>query len=226
MARQVSGLMIAMVVASASVFAQSDGLAFLEWTRTQAEAIGRSMRVDGRVGGAFDLRVIRTERSYNYKLRATLMTSDVIRATARLLQLARGLSNDEAAGLVAEAEAAGDLVVMLEIDPREGSGVIPPDMVVLLRPKDGDERSAIRGRVTPALRDVRALGGTLRRDYAYEQVWVVFPLSEERADALAGARVENLEVVVRIYDKEGRVSWPIPDSLRLRKAARQLVVTP
>jgi hypothetical protein len=185
------------------VAAQTDpSLAFLEWTRQRAEEIGRSMREDGRVGGAFDLRVIRTERSYNYKLRATLMTPEVIRATARLAQLSTALTKDETVGLVREAEAAGDLVVMLEIDPREGSGVVPLDWVVLLRPKDGTEDSAIRGTVVPRLRSVRALAGTFRRDYAYEQLWAVFPLKDERGGALVAPGVTHLEVVVRIHDKE------------------------
>jgi hypothetical protein len=193
--------------------AQSDaGDAYLKWSRQQAETIGRATRVDGRVGGAFDLRVIRTERSYNYKLRATLMTPDVIRASARLMQLADALTDDQAAALVKDAEQAGDLVVMFEVDPREGSGVIPLDMVVLLRPK-GAEEPALRGTLTPALRNARALAGAYRRDYAYEQFWAVFRL-DDRARAIFGPSVSEMEFVVRIYDKEGRVSWRIPDTLR------------
>lgn len=210
----------AVVVSTLTAAAQVDpSLAFLDWTRQRAEALGRSMRVDGRVGGVFDLRVIRTERSYNYKLRATLMTPDVIRATARLIQLSNGLTTDEAIALAREAEGAGDLVVLLEIDPREGSGVIPPDVVVLLRPRNGEEDTAIRGTVAPKLREVRALAGAFRRDYAYEQVWAVFSLNGERSLALIAPDVTHIEVVVRIHDKEGRVSWPMPESLRSRKPA-------
>ena len=207
------------LLAAAVGYAQEGGSAnYLHWSRQQAEAVGRSTRVDGRVGGAFDFRVLRTERSYNYKLRATLMTPDVIRATARLAQLSNGLSNEEAAALVTEAEQAGDLVIMFEIDPREGSGVVPLDMLVLLRPK-GAEDPVIRGALTPTLRNVRALAGAYRRDYAYEQFWAVFQL-DERSLALLAPGVSEFEFVVRIYDKEGRVSWRVPDALRRRAAKR------
>ena len=201
--------------------AQSDAsLDYLRWTRQQAEGASQSMRVNGQVGGSFDLRIIRTERSYNYKLRATLMTPDVIRGTARLLQLSNGLTNDQAVELVKEAETAGDLVVMFEIDPREGSGVVPLDMVVLLRPKGGDGGTAIGGTLVPALRNIRALSGGFRRDYAYEQFWAVFPLREDRGAALLAPNVADAELVVRIYDKEGRVSWAIPSALRARKQSQ------
>ena len=44
---------------------------YLRWSLKQAEEIGKSMRVTGRVGGLLDGRVIHTEESYNFKLRAT-----------------------------------------------------------------------------------------------------------------------------------------------------------
>jgi len=49
----------------------------------------------------------------------------VIQATARLLQLSERLSDGQVEELVREATAAGDVVILVEIDPREGSGVIP-----------------------------------------------------------------------------------------------------
>ena len=211
-----AGAATVMTALALSVSAQPDDQ-YLKWTRERAEGIGRQFRVDGRVGGIFDLRVIRTERSFNYKLRATLLTPDVIRATARLHQLSAGLTDAETIDLVTEAERAGDLVVMLEVDPREGSGVLPRDLVVLLRPKDGDEESTIRGVLSPRLREARALAGTFRRDYAYEQLWAVFSLTGPLGRALLAPDVTHLEVVMRIYDKEGQVSWPVPGSLRTRK---------
>jgi hypothetical protein len=213
--RCVSSVLCATLL-TAGISAQTDDpLAYLRWTRQRAETIGRSMRVDGRVGGVWDLRITRTERSYNYKLRATLLAPEVIRATARLAQLSGGLSDDETKAMVTEAATAGDLVVMLEIDPREGSGVVPPAMVVLLRPK-GTEAGGIRGNLVPGLHKVPALAGVFRRDYAYEPFWAVFALNDERGAALLASDVKELEVVVRIYDKEGRVSWPVPDSLRVK----------
>jgi hypothetical protein len=202
---------------TASLVAQSTSVEYQQWTRQQAEAAGRSMRVDGRVGGAWDLRVVRTERSYNYKLRATLMTPVVIRATARLAQLSNGLTNEETAALIKEGDDAGDVVALVEIDPREGSGVVPLDMVVLLRPKGAGENATIRGMLMPALRNARALAGVFRRDYAYEQFWAVFSLGDDRSAAFRDASATEAELVVRIYDKEGRVSWSIPDALRGRK---------
>lgn len=216
--RLTRALFVTLLAASVSVAAQSSpSLGYLEWTRQQAEAAGRSMREDGRVGGAWDLRVIRTERSYNYKLRATLMTPDVIRATARLAQLSNGLTSEETTALVNQAERAGDLVILVEIDPREGSGVVPLDMVVLLRPKGAEESATIRGAIVPALRNARALAGVFRRDYAYEQFWAVFSLNDARGTTLLAPGVADAELVVRIYDKEGRVSWPIPEALRVKK---------
>ncbi|RPI53394.1 MAG: hypothetical protein EHM55_13935 [Acidobacteria bacterium] len=87
---------------------------YLTWTSAQAEQIGRSYRVNGRVGGAFDLRLLHTDRSYNYKLRATWLTPEVIRATARLAQIADALSNAQTQALVTQAEAVGDTVIMVE----------------------------------------------------------------------------------------------------------------
>lgn len=92
---------------------------YLTWTAKQAEAIGTSAHRRGRVGGVFDVRMLKTERSYNYKLAATWLTPEVIRATARLLQLRSRLSDAETRDLVAEAEAISGMVVMVEIDPRE-----------------------------------------------------------------------------------------------------------
>lgn len=185
--------------------------AYLTWTAKQAEAIGTSAYRRGRVGGILDLRMLKTERSYNYKLAATWMTPDVVRATARLLQLRSRLPESETRALVAEAEAIPGTVVMVEIDPREGSGVIPNEWEAFLQPKGGPSR-AVRGIVTPRLRDVKALAGVLRRNYDYDRFWIVFPLQSE-AGPLFTASDRMAELVVRIYDKEGRVEWPLPGAL-------------
>ena len=42
---------------------------------SRAQAIGKAAYVQGRVGGIFDTRILKTERSYNYKLAATWMTA-------------------------------------------------------------------------------------------------------------------------------------------------------
>lgn len=193
---------------------------YLGWTREQAQRIGQGMRANGRVGGLFDLRVVHTERSYNYKLRATWLTPDVIRATARLAQLTDGLSAPETENLVKEADAVRDTVVLVEIDPREGSGVVPLEWQAFLGVKGAQpgDPSIVKGKSVPALRDVRALSGVYRRDYNYERFWIVFPLRTEAGREMFADSASGADLVVRIYDKEGRVTWPVPDSIRSGRA--------
>lgn len=186
---------------------------YLTWTAQQAEAIGKNGYRRGRVGRLFDTRLLKTERSYNYKLAATWLTPEVIRATVRLLQLRSRRSDDEAREMVNNAVGVADTVVMVEIDPREGSGVIPLDWEAFLQPKDAPDR-AVRGANAPGLRDVPALAGVLRRNYDYDRFWLKFPLETAAGVPLLSASDMEIELVVRIHDKEGRVSWPIPPSVR------------
>lgn len=187
---------------------------WLSWTARQAQATGQSMYQRGRVGGFFDTRGLATNRAYNYELAATWLTPDVIRATARLAQIQSRLSDEATRQLVAEAEAAGDAVILVEIDPREGSGVIPLSWEAFLQPRDATDDLAAAGRNVPELRAVRALAGTRRRDYDYDIFWMVFPLTLADGTALFPAGVEEAELVVRIHEKEGRVRWRVPDSAR------------
>jgi hypothetical protein len=201
-----------------SAFQQTATEDYLSWTADQAVAIGKGSRVNGRVGGAFDLRVIHTEHSYNYKLRGTLMTPEVIRATARLEQLRSHLTNEQTRALVDEAERGQNLVALVEIDAREGSGVIPLDWRAALKPtgaKD-DSASVIRGITTPSLRQVKALSGVARRDYSYDIFWVVFPLTDQKGTPVWDVVPAQIELVVGIYNKEGHVTWTTSSSLRQR----------
>jgi hypothetical protein len=208
-----AALLASLVTVAVHAQTQNDR-AFLNWTRQHAESVGRSMREDGRVGGAFDFRVVHTEHSYNYKLRATWLTPEVIRASARLAQLSGGLSDEETNALVREAELPDATVILVEIDPREGSGVIPLDWVALMRPKGASSNSnGVRGTSTPELRRMRALAGVFRRDYAYEQFWVVFPTTGSPTAEYLAAGARGAELVVRIGNKEGTVSWPVPESV-------------
>ncbi len=194
---------------------------FVNWPAQHAETIGRSTYKRGRVGGIWDTRLLKTERSYNYKLAGTWLTPETIRATARLIQLRSRLSADETLKLVQEAEAVGDTVVMIEIDPREGSGVLPNDWEAFLQPKGRDAQAA-SGRIESKLRDVRALSGVIQRNYDYDRFWAVFPLTQPDGSPLFAATDAAAELVVRIYNKEGRIEWPIPPSIR-NKAARPAV---
>lgn len=201
-----------------TVLTSQAGEDWLTWSESRARGIGKAAYATGRVGGFFDTRLLKTERSYNYKLAATWLTPDVIRATARIAQLNGRLSDADAKAMVAEADAAGDTVVMVEIDPREGSGVIPTDWSAFLQPvlSDGAPGKGVRGVDTPKLRDVKALAGTLRRNYDYDRFWVVFPLTHEDGTPVLQADAVFAELVVRINDREGRTKWPIPVELNRR----------
>lgn len=195
---------------------------YLSWDAKRGAAVGRSMRANGQVGGSLDWRVVRTERSYNYKLRATWLTPEVIRAGARVTQISQGLSNDQTRALVAEAEAVRDTVILVEIDPREGSGVIPREWTAMLRPRtdSGEPARMVVGTSAPKLQDIRALAGSAQRDYAYDVFWVVFPLRTTNGQPLFAEADHEAELAVRIYDKVGKVRWPIPESIRGRMARR------
>ncbi len=175
-ARVVASILVVVGVVNGLAAAED----WLSWSARRAETIGRAIYVSGRVGGVFDTRLLKTERAHNYKLAATWMTPDVIRASARLLQLSGRLSDQEALALVSEAESVEGTVILVEIDPREGSGIIPNDWTAFLQPvsAQGSGRS-VRGVNTPRLREVPALAGVLRRNYDYDRFWVVFPLKHQ-----------------------------------------------
>jgi hypothetical protein len=183
--------------------------AYQSWSAKQAESIGKSMRVDGRVGGWFDGRIVRTNESYNYKLAATWITPDVIRATARLRQLSLRLSPAETDAFVETALRPDTTTVLVEIDPREGSGVIPLDWLAILETGG----TVIRGTAQPALRDDPAFAGVARRNYDYERFWMTFPLHTNGTPSFPSGAA-SVDLVVRIKSKEGRVSWPVTGALR------------
>jgi hypothetical protein len=188
---------------------------FLAWKADRAVKEGKSMRSEGRVSGNGGFRIQGTDRAVSYKIRATWMTPDVIRATARQLQIRNRLSNAETMALVSEASAAADTVVMVEIDPVEGSGVVPLDWTAFLQPKGLKEGvpGGVQGTNMPQLRNVKALAGVMQRDYAYEVFWLAFPLVDKGVKVLADD-VREAELAVTIYGRTGKVSWDIPQSIR------------
>ena len=200
-----------MVVAGAQ--APSLDVAYLTWSDKQVESIGKAGYRRGRVGKFWDTRGLDTDRAFNYKLAATWLTPEVIRATARMHQLRSRLTEAETRALVAEAEAVPGTVMIVEIDPSEGSGVIPSDWEAVLEPKGFPDR-ALRGTVDRTLRDVKALGGVLRRNYAYDRFWVTFPI-ERGADGTLRPADASVELIVRIRGQEGRVEFALPPSLRV-----------
>jgi len=208
------------VCSAASLFAQSvpSEDAYLSWSMEQANSIGKSTRERGKAGGSFDFRIISTNKAINYEVRATLLTPDVIRAGARVTQLRDRLSNEQARKSVADAEAVGDLVVMVEINPNEGSGVVPVDWRAFLQPKglQPGQSGAVSGVKTPSLRKVPPLSGLYGRNYEYDVFWVVFPLVDEGKKPLIPVDTNEIQLIVSIYSSEARISWKMPSSLRRR----------
>jgi hypothetical protein len=190
---------------------------YLTWTKQQATQIGRKWRVAGRVGWRAGFQLFYSG-VYYYELRGTLMTPEAIRAAARLEQLGRHLTDDETSALVTEAEKVDGLVVFIELNPREGSGVIPLDWRTTLRPKGAKDNSplAIAGTSTPALRHVKVLTRVGPRDYGYDLFWVVFPMRDKQGKRIWETLPNEIELVVGLNDKQGRVSWRVNDSLRQR----------
>lgn len=121
-----------LLLAGAVAQDSADASAYLQWPTQKAELVGKSTYRDGKVGSRWlgDTRGLKTERAINYKLRATWFTPEVIRASARFAQLKDRLSDRETQSLVSEAESVGGTVMIIELDPSEGSGVIPLDWSV------------------------------------------------------------------------------------------------
>lgn len=191
---------------------------YLSWSAQQATKIRESWRIKGRVGGFFDTRVLSTDKSFNYKLRATLMSPEAIRATARIEQINNQLSDKETNDLVVAGEKIKSLIVIIEIDPREGSGVIPNGWRAFLKPKDIEQNSnsAVRGIIRNDLGKITTLKGSVSRDYDYDIFTVEFPLSDEGGNPYWKTVPNEIELTVGIYNKEGRVSWKISEELKSR----------
>ena len=191
---------------------------YVSWSDKQTLQLGEIWREKGRIGGFFDNRITSTDKAFNYKLRATLMSPELIRAAARREQLRNGLTEAEMRKLVAEAEKEKSLVLLIEIDPREGSGVIPNDWRAMLQPKglDTESNKSIRGIKNQSLRDITTFRGVFTRDYDYDVFWVAFPLQDDKGNPLWTNIPNQLELVVGIYNKEGRVTWKVSDILKTR----------
>ncbi|MBK7393655.1 MAG: hypothetical protein IPI64_10210 [Chloracidobacterium sp.] len=204
-----------LILATAAV-AQDE--TYLTWSASQAEGMVKNMRESSKIGSAFDLRGIHTSRSINYKFRATWLTPEVIRATARLQQLRNRLSDQQTRELVAEAESAGETVFLVEIDPREGSGVIPNDWRAILQPKDlkAGADGAVSRINSPNFRNIKALAGIVRRDYDWDIFWVSFPLVDKDKHSIFPVETSQIQLIVGIYDSEGRLNWQLPESIRSR----------
>lgn len=192
---------------------------YLTWSLKEAETIGRSTRKSANSSASAPaIRVMSTDRATFYQIRATLFTPEVLRASARFHQINNRLTNDQTRTLIAEAEASGDLVAMIEIDPAEGSGVVPLDWRVFLE-KDGyviGFEGAVAGIKSPELRRSPLFQGVFKRDYEYDVFWVRFPLLNENKKLIFDESASSMILTVGIYKSEARVSWPITPALRAR----------
>lgn len=177
----------------------------------QARNLISSARVSGRVGGAFDLRITSTDRSFNYKLRATWITQDVASALARVLVAAKGVPEDRALSTLRDL---GDnwYYFFLELDPREGSGVIPKDWVARFGPQAQPNRAMV-GEILPETGTWSLLVSAFPRDYAYD-TFLVRVAKETGDHRTLEATDSEAELTVGIYNKVGRVHWPVAKDLR------------
>ena len=191
------------VALTASAAAQED---WINWPAQHAERISRSTVVDGRIAGG--RRLLNTERAFRYKVVATWFTPDVLRATAKTIQIRKRLTNQDAQALVTASEQPNSTVIMIELDPDEGSGVIPTDWEAFLQPRNNPDR-AVRGTKAPQLREVGALAGTSPRNYDYDRFWMIFALTTDSGERLFANTDREAELVIRINDREGTVRWPI-----------------
>ncbi len=192
----------------AAVLRAEDG--YLTWDAKLAKKLVLAGRVSGQVGKTFDLRIKSTDRSYNFKVRATWLTPQIIQALARLEQISRSLTAAETQKLVADGKAAGEIVIQIEIDPREGSGIIPSGWVALL----GNSPRFVRGVSSPQLRNLAALAPLAPRDFAYEIFWLVFPNKAQDGQPLFSPTDRETEMSVQIQGKVGKIKFPIPEYLR------------
>lgn len=210
-------LILLLSVSSTSIAQQSHKEDYLSWSSEQAFNIGTKWRVAGRVGWGPRLDLFSSDACF-YDVRATLMTPEAIRAAARLDQLRRHFTDAETHELITEAEKVAGLVAVIEINPREGSGIVPLNWWATLQPKGANEDSplAIAGINNPELRQFRALTTVAPRNYDYDVFWVVFPLRDRQGKLIWETPPDRIEIVIRIRDKQGRMSWRVNDSLRRR----------
>jgi len=192
--------------------------AYLSWSEKQAEAVILAVMVKGRIAGTRQ-GVLNTDAPQKYDVRAIWMTPEVVRASTRLIQLAERLSEQETQALVKEAEAAGVLVVLIEVDPDEGSGVVPINWDAFLQARGAPPVAVVRGFENRRLQELRVLHNVVPRNYKYDRFWMVFPTQTKAGNPVFSAADREAELTVRIRGRETTLRWAIPDSIRQRLAA-------
>lgn len=171
----------------------------------------KQARVNGRAGGAFDFRVTSTDRSFNYKLRATWIAQDVSSALARELVSAKGVLEERA---LSAFRALDDdwYYFLVELDPREGSGVIPRGWVARFGPQAQPNR-AVLGEVLPETEAWNLVARAFPRDYAYD-IFLIRVAKKTGDNKTLEMTDSEAELTVGIYNKIGHVRWPLPERSR------------
>jgi hypothetical protein len=183
---------------------------FLRWSEADARRVVQGARQTGTAGSRlWDGRVKDTHRSSRYKVRAILWTPRALRAAARLVQLRERLSNAETLALLAAVESRPLHVASIEIDPIEGSGVLPHDETRFFLQRPGDESASVRAVEATDITGLPLFHKFEKRDWAYELLVTAFPRALESGEPLAAAGAAALELVVEIGGKGEHLSFPL-----------------
>jgi hypothetical protein len=199
---------VATLAAQAAVAAQTSSTAWHGWPLPEAQRVLKATVGTGRISGG--RRLLNTERARSYKLRAIWLSPDVIHAAARLFQIRNRMTPLAIEPLIANLHAPDETIVLIEIDPDEGSGVIPLDWGAFLQPRDEPERG-VAGRQLPGLADSKVLAAAFPRNYDYDRFWIGFPLSGP-GGPLFLTDDDEAELIVRIHGRDGSVRWRIEPS--------------
>jgi hypothetical protein len=193
------------------VAAVAQGAPPVSMSEKEAKQTLAAMRLSGQVGGSFDFRVTSTNKSYNFKLRATWITPKVAVAAGRLLELTKGMNPTDTGEVVKAAAEPNSWLLLVELDPREGSGVIPSGWFAKFGPAGNETLRAV-GRPIRLEGVWKSLVSAFPRDYSYDVFLLEFPRTVDGAPLLRASDPEA-ELQVRIESKQGRVHWKLPPDL-------------
>jgi hypothetical protein len=123
------------------------------------------------------------------------------------LEISKGLDHAEVERIIQEVEPDSAYYVLVELDPREGSGVIPRDWLARFGPKGIEDRH-VSGQLIPNQGSWRQLISVFPRDYSYDIFIVKFLTELQNGIKVLDTPDSEAELLVRIYNKTGNVKWP------------------
>jgi hypothetical protein len=107
-----------------------------------------------------------------------------------------------------------ELARSVELDPREGSGIIPRDWISRFGAQGAGDDRRVAGTIAPDEGIWLQIASAFPRDYAYDRFLIKFPLEAAAGRRLlVGSSDLTAELTVQIYQKQGRVLWKIPAGL-------------